>query len=165
MRLGVVSDTHDRRPNVERILTQFEAARVDAVLHTGDVTLPSTLELFGRLGVPLYGVLGNNDHDRDGLHRVAKEIGMRLADEVLEVALGDRRIVSVHDPEDVDLQQLYGSEGAPDLMLHGHTHRHRWEKVGGTWVFNPGECAGAVEGLGAVGVVDLSRLELELLKI
>ena len=63
-----------------------------------------------------------------------------------------------------ELEDVF-QRGAPsDLALHGHTHRHRFEHHGGRLVFNPGECAGHVAGLNAVGVVDLTTLEATLLR-
>ena len=165
MRLGVVSDTHDRVSNVERIVDRFLDEGVDAVVHTGDFTSPSTLQRFARLQVPLYGVLGNNDHDRDGLVSTAAALGMELAETTLELDIAGRSVFVVHDPEEVDLGGLCAGAGPPDLVLHGHTHRYRWERCGAAWIFNPGECAGTVAGLGAVGVIELGRLQSSLLAV
>jgi hypothetical protein len=68
-------------------------------------------------------------------------------------------VIVVHGPRDL----LGDPPGAFDVALHGHTHRLALERRAGTLVFNPGECAGHVPGLNAVGVVDLVRLEAELL--
>ena len=38
MRIGVVSDTHNNLKNVRRIVELFNAAAVDRVIHTGDIT-------------------------------------------------------------------------------------------------------------------------------
>jgi predicted phosphodiesterase len=38
------------------------------------------------------------------------------------------------------------------------------ERRGRALLFNPGECAGFLEGHNAVGVVDLARPEVELLR-
>ena len=43
-----------------------------------------------------------------------------------------------------------------DLILHGHTHRFRLEKIGETIIFNPGECAGFMKGKNQVGIIDLA---------
>ena len=165
MRLGVVSDAHDRLLNVERIVEAFRGAKVDAVVHTGDITLPMTLARFARVEVPVFGVPGNNDHDREGLDNVAERLGMTLEPRTLEIELGGRRVFVVHDPEDVDLGELCSGDGSPELVLHGHTHRHRWARSAVSWVFNPGECAGFVEGLGSVGVLDLRNMSQELLSV
>ena len=78
MRIGVVSDTHNHRANVARIVELFNEARVTRVIHTGDITTADTLELLARLEMPLYGVYGNNDVDRDG--RIARGVRFDAAE-------------------------------------------------------------------------------------
>ena len=160
MRVGVISDTHDNARNVARMVEVLRAARVDRVIHTGDITQPATLRLFGALGVPLFGVFGNNDRDREPLAEVAAELGFALADPPLELVWAERRIVVVHDrKEHPELPHA-----ACDVLLHGHDHRLALERLNGTLVFNPGECAGWLEGRNAVGLLDLVRLEADVLR-
>lgn len=158
MRIGVVSDTHDRRSNVEQIVELFRQARVDRVVHTGDITRPETLELFARLGRPLVGVFGNNDLDRPRLEEVAAHLGFDLA-ETLELDWAGRTVVVVHDPEEADGRRLADA----DVFLHGHTHRRRLLRRGGRLELNPGECAGHLPGRNTVATLDLANLEVELL--
>lgn len=161
MRIGVVSDTHNHLPNVQRIVALLNAAGVERVLHTGDITQAKTLAVLAQLDAPVLGVFGNNDRgERSELEAAAARLQIALSDPPLELHLAARRIVVVHDPR--ELEALGGA--APDVALHGHTHRHRLEHRGGRLVFNPGECAGHVAGLNAVGVVDLVTLEATVLR-
>jgi len=160
VRIGVVSDTHNRLPNVIRLVEIFNRASVACVFHTGDITQPATLEVLARLDAPLVGVFGNNDAgERAGLEVAAARFAMRLADPPLTLALAERRIVVAHDP-----RALEGVLADRDLALHGHTHRYAHERRDGCLVFNPGECAGHVAGHNAVGIVDLATLETSLLR-
>jgi len=160
MRIGVVSDTHNHLRNVERIVELFHAADVAHVIHTGDITQPKTLAAFSALRVPLCGVYGNNDLEREGLERAAHQYGMTWRDPPLQLVLGSRRIVVVHDPRDLGRLPL----NSYDVALHGHIHRRVIERSEGRLVFNPGECAGHLPGHNAVGVVDLANLETEILR-
>ncbi len=161
MRIGVVSDTHNHLANVARIVDIFNRAAVERVVHTGDITQAKTLEVLARLDAPLVGVFGNNDvGERVALEDAAKRLGMRLDGGPLELELHHRRIVVVHDPR--ELENVL--RGEHDIALHGHTHRHTLDRVGATLRFNPGECAGHVAGLNAVGVLDLDSLEVEILR-
>ena len=160
MRIGVVSDTHDNLRNVRRIVELLREARVARVVHTGDITRPDTLEALAGVGVPIHGVFGNNDLDREGLGRAAALYSIELAEPPLRLVWAERRITVVHDPE-VHAQL---APGPGELLLHGHHHRRVLERERGALVFNPGECAGWLDGHNSVGVVDLERLDAELLR-
>jgi putative phosphoesterase len=160
VRIGVISDTHNHLPNVARIVELLNHAQVDRVIHTGDITQAATLEVLARLDAPLVGVFGNNDvGERAALADAAARFAIQLADPPLVLELAERRVVVVHDP-----RALEHAGDACDVALHGHTHRHTFERRNGRVVFNPGECAGHVAGWNAVGVLDLATLEAELLR-
>jgi putative phosphoesterase len=157
MRIGVVSDTHNHLANVARIVELLNAARVERVVHTGDITQAKTLRALAALDAPLYGVFGNNDRERDALERACAELGFHFADPPLRLTWAERRIVVVHDPKDL------ADAIDADVALHGHDHRSTSVWRGDTLVFNPGECAGHLAGHNRVGVLDLLRRETELL--
>jgi putative phosphoesterase len=160
MRIGVVSDTHNHLRNVARMIAIFDAARVEAVVHTGDITQPKTLRALARLAAPLVGVYGNNDLERPGLERACAETGARFHDGPLELAWAGRRILVVHDPKTLPSDRCRGF----DLLLHGHEHRTAFERREGLLVVNPGECAGHLPGHNAVGILELASLDFELVK-
>jgi len=160
MRIGVVSDTHNHLRNVTRIVALFNEAGVERVVHTGDITQPKTLDVLAGLHAPLVGVYGNNDLERAGLAAAAERHGFHLVDPPLELAWAGRRILVVHDPREIE--PALRSEH--DVVLHGHEHRRVLERDGHRLIFNPGECAGHMPGLNAVGMLDLVSLEAELLR-
>jgi hypothetical protein len=160
MRIGVVSDTHNHLRNVRRIVELFNAAAVERVIHTGDITRAATLEVFGGLEAGLVGVFGNNDLERSALEAAARRSGIQLAEPPLSLAWQGRRLLVVHDPHFLRDEQLE----AHDVVLHGHTHRPVHERRGGALVFNPGECAGWLAGRNTVGVLELASLEVEWLR-
>jgi putative phosphoesterase len=158
VRIGVVSDTHNHLPNVRRIVELLNAARVERVVHTGDITQAKTLDVLAGLAAPLHGVFGNNDVERDALDVAIARHGFRFAEGLLRLEWGGRRIGVVHDPRDL------AQAGDLEVALHGHTHRLEIERSGRRLVFNPGECAGHMAGRNTVGVVNLVTLEVELLR-
>jgi hypothetical protein len=158
MRIGVISDTHNHLANVARIVALLNAARVERVVHTGDITQAKTLHALAQLEAPLVGVFGNNDVERDSLGRACAELGFGFVDGPLRLEWAERRIVVLHDP-----RGLAAHADAADVVLHGHDHRTVRERRGGSLVFNPGECAGHLPGHNRVGVLDLVSLETELL--
>jgi putative phosphoesterase len=159
MRIGIVSDTHNNLKNVARIVELFNTARVERVIHTGDITQAKTIRAFAGLAAPMWGVFGNNDQERESLEAAIAEHGFHFAEPPLELVWHERRIIVVHDPREFD-GVLHAEH---HVALHGHTHHHRLERIGAQMIFNPGECAGHMEGHNAVGIVDLASLEAHLL--
>jgi putative phosphoesterase len=159
MKIGVVSDTHNNLKNVGKIVELFNAAGVERVVHTGDITQAKTLHLMAHLEARVVGVYGNNDLERRTLEAATLRHGFNFVEPPLELLWHERRIVVVHDPRELDGIAPHDF----DVALHGHTHSLRIERTDRRLIFNPGECAGHLVGRNAVGVLDLATLETELL--
>ena len=101
MILGVVSDTHNRVSNVERIIDIFNSKKVNKVIHTGDITQAKTLARFSRLDCSLLGVFGNNDLKEIGLKEISKINGFRLEFPPFVTKIGNRKIAILHEPDDI----------------------------------------------------------------
>jgi len=133
---------------------EYENASVRLIV--GKINLVEQIaELARRQGIPM--PKPGEPRYRD----LRKEAGLRVAavgQSLVDDGTG-RWIAVVHDPEAHPTLDLDGF----DVLLHGHHHRRVVERVGGTLVFNPGECAGWLEGRNAVGVLDLEVLEAEVL--
>ncbi len=157
-RVGVVSDTHNHLANVASIVEILNERRVDAVVHTGDVTQAKTLYALADVNAPLFGVWGNNDRERDSLEAACATLGFHFSEGPLWLHWLERRIAVVHDPLELDAALV----ARADIVLHGHDHRRNIEHRDGTLVFNPGECAGHLRGYNAVGILDLERLAAEV---
>ena len=84
MKVGVISDTHDRLSAFRRAITMFERLKVQAVFHADDCGAPFAARLIAPdvLTVPLYCVYGNNDGERAGLQGPAAQPGRWPADDV-----------------------------------------------------------------------------------
>ena len=160
MIIGVTGDTHNNLKNIKNICSIFIENGADLVLHTGDISLPKSLLAFKELNCPLIAVLGNNDiGDEKYLREVSKEFRCEIFCEPYTIEIEERIITLLHHPELINEEMLEKS----DLILHGHTHMHRHEKVNGCLIFNPGECAGFMEGKNQVGIIDLKNLKVEVI--
>lgn len=160
MRIGVVSDTHNNLKNVRRIVELFNDANVACVVHTGDITQAKTIDAFAGLNTPLFGVFGNNDQgELHELEATVRKHGFHFVQPPLALTWAERRIVVVHDPEELAMI----AEDEFDVILHGHTHRQIIEYREDRLTFNPGESAGIMEGSNAIGVLDLVDLRAEII--
>ena len=159
MILGVVSDTHNHLSNVEKIIDIFNEKNVDKVIHTGDITQAKTLNRFSRLNCPLLGVYGNNDLEEKNLKDTAKQNGFNFKNPPFLLKISNKKIAILHEPEEIE--NFLKKDPSIQLIIHGHTHRYRNEKIGKVKIINPGECAGIVKGKNAVGVLNLEDLSFE----
>ena len=161
MRIGIVSDTHNNLKNVAKIVELFNASDVSRVIHTGDVTQAKTLDVFADLNAPMFGVYVNNDEERESLDAAIARHNFQFCEPPYTTVWHGRDIIVVHDPLEFEGHLSEHHE----LALHGHTHRYRLEDWGTqTIIFNPGECAGHMQGLNAIGIVDLTTLKTQIVK-
>lgn len=160
MLIGVTGDTHNNLKNINKICTIFNENRTDLVFHTGDISLPKSLLAFNQLNCPLTVVLGNNDiEERNGLEEAANSFECKIFDEPFSIELNSIKICVFHHPDLIEDSTLEEN----DLILHGHTHRFRMEKIRKTIIFNPGECAGFMKGMNQVGLLDLKKMKPEVI--
>ena len=144
----MLADTHcpefvDRLP--EGVFAAL--AGVDLILHAGDVNAASTLQALSAIA-PVHAVRG--DHDR----------GLPELPATRELLIEGKRVVVVHgqrarwfeEPNTLlwtlSLGYFTPNRGLPrrlrrrfpdaDLIVYGHTHRPRKDRIGGALVFNPG---------------------------
>ena len=159
MLVGVVSDTHNNIKNVKKIICLFNEEKVDLVIHTGDISKASTLEIFSKLNSPLIGVFGNNDRIEEGLEKVCEQYNFNFQEPPLSLTLEHIKVAVFHEPELID--DYIKNNKDTDIILHGHTHRYKEEKVDNIIYFNPGESAGFIEGKSAIGIIDISNLRIK----
>ncbi len=157
MRFGVISDTHDRLPTLQRALAILKDRNVDAIIHPGDIIAPfAAKELLSWTG-PLHATYGNNDGERKGL----KTILPQIQEGPLWVEAEGKLILVHHfidwcEPADIDLA---------DFIVTGHTHEVVNEKRGGKLFLNPGECCGWVHGRCTVAVLDTQAVSAEIIEV
>ena len=129
MKIGLIGDTHDRLPAIAALAAELSARRVELVLHTGDYCSPFSLAPLHEMRVPIIGVFGPNDGDRDGLVAAASA---GLATELMAAPhsfeVEGKRVLLLHDVTDVRPQSLEGH----DFVVHGCLHRPEMKERGAT---------------------------------
>lgn len=146
MIIGVISDTHDRLNTIDRAMETLEKYRVDMIVHLGDWIAPYTVNHIVQrskdIGVPLKGVLGNNDGEIFMIAtRNPKEWSFELGKDTLVVAASDRTIILYHGTDGRITEGLIKS-GEYDAVFSGHTHEPRNEMIETTLALNPGTLSG-----------------------
>ncbi|GAG53344.1 unnamed protein product [marine sediment metagenome] len=157
MRVGVVSDTHDRLPMIDRALALLAECGAEALLHPGDLVAPFAAQRLKRWPGPLFVIYGNNDGERAGL----KEILPDIQDGPLSVELGGRNILLHHFVDWCRPEQI----ARADVIVSGHTHGCTNEHRDGKLFLNPGECCGWVTGRCTAAVLDTDTLSAEIIDL
>ena len=163
MKIGIISDTHDNVPNIKSAIRYFNSAGVETLLHCGDFVAPfALLPLRELVCKKLYLVFGNNDGEVKGIKELAAENGWQLGRPPMELELGGKKIVLLHEPDPL---KALRENGKHDLICYGHTHRPTVEKENGRLVINPGEGGGWTSGRATFAIADLKTMEAEILVI
>jgi len=162
MRVGLISDTHDRVPAITRLLQEFQQRGVEMVLHAGDYCAPFALLPFLEYAAPMVGVFGRTDGDREGLRGIAAQA---LACELFEgphsMQIGDYKILLVHDVADVTERSVLSHH----LVVHGGEHKQEMKTRGETLIVNPGEGCGWVHGAPTAAIIELDEKHVEFVKL
>ncbi len=160
MKIAVVSDTHGHVPFTLEAVREIERRGVDLVIHCGDVGGGAVVALFA--GLPTRFVVGNVDRDEAALRQAVVAAGLTFDGEFGEVEIAGKRVVFLHGHDGRRLSETIRG-GGYDVVCHGHTHRRRWEAIGGTRVLNPGALFRANPH--GFAVVTLPGLEVEFVTL
>jgi putative phosphoesterase len=72
--IGIMSDSHDNLPAIREAVQFFNEAKVELVIHAGDMISPFVAKEIKNLNAEFKAVFGNNDGERDGLRHFFKGI-------------------------------------------------------------------------------------------
>ena len=126
---------------------------------TGDISLAKSLLAFEDLKCPLIAILGNNDiGEKQSLINASKSFNCKIFEEPHFKKINNKTFSILHHPDLIDEEMI----SKCDYIIHGHTHRHRLEKVNDCIIFNPGECAGFMKGKNQIGLINLNKSEIKI---
>ncbi len=161
MLVGLISDSHDNVPNIERAVSIFRDKQVEMVLHAGDYCSPFTIPPFE--GLELKGVFGNNDGDHYLLLQKFRDIGGEHLGTFGELTIDGCRIALYHGtdtPVTAALEQC----GNYDVVVTGHTHEKKIETVDRTLAVNPGTAHGFGEEA-SVALLDTKSMDIRFVEL
>ncbi len=169
MIVGIMSDTHDNLPLVDRAVKKLIDEKAELVLHAGDYVSPFTISHFRPFKGKFVGVFGNNDGDHEFLKRRFAELDLEIRGLFAELKIDGLRIALLHGGESGGapgaselLKSLISSE-CYDVIVHGHVHEAKAYKNGKTLVINPGEVCGYLTEEPSVAVFDTKTLEARII--
>ena len=135
MRVGILSDTHDRVAAMKAAIQVLRDNNAEFYIHCGDVGSERILDHLA--GLPSAFVWGNNDWDRAPLQRYAAKLGIACHGMLGEFELGGKRFAVIHGDDERVKQRILAGQNH-DYLLQGHTHIRNDKKIGAIRCINPG---------------------------
>jgi len=165
MVVGLISDTHDNLPMIEKAVEKLNNEKVELVLHAGDYIAPFTISKFQKLEAKLIGVFGNNDGDHELLKKKFNENeNLELRGNFAKIEVDGLKICLLHGSEEELLKTLIESQSF-DVIVHGHTHKAEVYHKGKTLIVNPGEVCGYLSGKATVALLDTVKKEAKIIQL
>ena len=164
MLIGIIADTHDRLPYIEKAVKRFNMEKVELVLHAGDYVAPFVASKFKDLKADMIGVFGNNDGDKQLLNKKFSEIGVEIRGRFAEVIVDGLKIALLHGEENDLLKALINAE-SHDVVVHGHTHKAEIYRKGDTLVVNPGEVCAYLTGESTIAILDTTTKKAKIINL
>jgi putative phosphoesterase len=171
MKLFIASDIHGSLSAAELTIEQFERSGADWLILLGDLLyhgprnpLPDTYnpsrvaECLDKYASRIIAVRGNCDSEVDQMM-----LSFPIMAGWQQIIDGKRRYFLTHGHE-------YGPENLPrlnadDVLIYGHTHLPRAERLGGIYYFNPGSVSLPKGGYPAsFGILSDNQLQVFSLK-
>jgi len=169
--VGIVSDTHDHLPLVDKAVKKLQEEKVELVLHAGDYISPFVVPHLKPFKGKFIGVFGNNDGDHEVLKKRFAEFGLDIRGVFAEVKVAGLRIALLHGGEPGGppgaselFKSLVDSE-CYDVIVHGHVHETKAYRKGKTLIINPGEVCGYLSGRSTVAVLNTKTLDAKIIPL
>ncbi|MEG0426637.1 MAG: YfcE family phosphodiesterase [Akkermansia sp.] len=153
MRIGVISDIHDRLDHLQLVMEELREADCEAIICLGDICAPFTLLalLEHSEHLPIHLVFGNNDGDIFLLSQIASHHDrVTLHGQFGQTVIAGLRIAMTHYPA---IATPLAKSGDYDVILYGHNHTAASTIVGHCILGNPGEIMGRLGTIG-YGILD-----------
>jgi putative phosphoesterase len=164
MKLGIIADTHDRLPYIDKAVQKLNREKVELVLHAGDYSAPFVTSQFKPLQAKMIGVFGNNDAEKSLLKQNFEAIGVQIRGRFAEVKADGLKVALLHG-EEADLLESLINTGAYDVVLYGHTHQAGTRRQGKTLVVNPGEVCGYLSERATFALLDTETMDVRFISI
>jgi putative phosphoesterase len=162
MKIAVLSDLHDNYADWQLINKILQKERIKTLFFCGDLAAPSMLkkmieEFDGHIHI-VYG----NVADRETEKKFADESNkVTHYGDLAEFELEGKKICLTHFP---DKAKALAAAERFDLICFGHNHIKTFEKIGNTYLLNPGTAGGMFQ-YPSFAIFDLEKMMNEFIEI
>jgi len=171
MIVGIMSDTHDHLPLVDKAVKKLIDEKVELILHAGDYISPFVIPHFKPFKGKFIGVFGNNDGDHEILKIRFEEFGLEIRGVFAEVKIDGLRIALLHGgepggpPGPSELLKSLISTECYDVVIYGHVHEAKAYRKGKTLIINPGEVCGYLTEKPSIAVLNTKTMDVKIVPL
>lgn len=163
MFLGILSDSHDDEPNIEKAIKIFNETKVDHIYHAGDIHTPRMLDRIMDIRSPstFDAVFGNSDTLKTEFCKIN---GGRFNFHYgfLKFVHEKKRFLMTHDPENIE---RFAGDEKFDCIIYGHTHLASAKMINGVLHINPGETARKRSVNPSIAILELPSLQFRFIAL
>lgn len=132
--IGIISDTHDNVPKIQKAVELFKKHKVEFVIHAGDIISPASVKFFKDLNMKF--IFGNCDGDRNKIDEKVRDIDGQHYGRIMELKYKGKRIGVFHGDDILINDKMLSNDY--DYYIHGHFHVPEDKKHKKTRVLCPG---------------------------
>jgi hypothetical protein len=164
MKYLVISDIHDNKPNLEKVLSYAKENNLTEGICLGDFVSPPIVKVMIASGINWKACWGNNEGEKVIISRLTAEAtNFELGSTTdTEFELDGKKVFISHYPR---VAEVAAKSGEFDAVFYGHDHEKFTGKEGKTLLANPGEVWGHATGNPTFGVWDTDSNEFEIKEI
>lgn len=154
IKIGIMADSHDNIPNIDKAVNIFNDSGISLMIHAGDFVAPFSINSINRLNYSYVGVFGNNDGEKNGLRIVSSG---RIKKPPYITEINGKKIYITHVFNN-DLSDC-------DIIIFGHTHKPELKRDGERLIINPGECGGWLTGKPTIAILNMDNMGVDFIDI
>lgn len=162
MKIAVISDTHDNKDAIHRLIKIINEEDIELIIHAGDHISPFTVEWMDSFKARVFGVAGNNDGEQELLRRKYEERGWVFSYTTLAINISGT-IVITHGTDQRIVDALLGS-GEYQVVISGHLHKPIIKYYNDTLYLNPGEACGYLTGKRTYALLRVPEKTVEIIE-
>lgn len=138
MKIGVMSDSHDRVEETNKAIAILQDQGCEVLIHCGDFCSPFMMVELAHFKGEVHCCFGNID-DQHMNPKKAEDCGLTFHGQMGVIEKDGKKIAFTHLPT---FARGLASTQDYDVVLYGHTHKKHEERIGNTLFVNPGEIMG-----------------------
>lgn len=166
MKIAILSDIHDQKANLEKIINRLKEKEIAEAIVLGDYCAPPTVRTLVASGLRCRCIFGNNDGDAGQILEAAQSSEGRVTfsqGDFDQYEIDGQKVFVTHYPE---IARPVAQSGQFNAVFYGHNHELFQEKLdNGCLLLNPGEVWGWLKGAISYAIWDTQTNTAEIINL